>query len=1023
MSEAPKRPGLTRAVKALIWFASLVLTYTVAGVFIVPAVIKSQMVKRLPAFTHRQATVKAVILNPFTFSLTVSNLSLLEANGDVFAGFDQFHAQFQALASISARAWVLKDVTIVHPFAQITRRKDGGFNFDNLIPSSPPDSPPAPAPSIPAAVVESLRIDGAALTFDDLVPEIPFHDKLAPVNLQVTPLSTQPNTDSPFTFFALTDAGESIAASGQITVPSQQSSGHVQIAGLSLKRYAPYLAPFTIAEILDGKLDGGSDYQFALGVKGLEAVVTNGAGHLTAFKLKAPDSSEPVVSIPGLTVDQASASLAAKSARVHSVKSSGGALIVRRNKDGGINLLALLKPQPAPVKPAADSGTPWTAQVDEVAFDNYDVQIEDLVPASAVKIDASDLAFRVTGFNSSRTSPMAVDTSMRLNGRGTLSVAGTATLAPLSADVTLDLAGLELPVVQPYLAGKVNVGISSGQLKVRGKAHYGATATPLATFAGDVSVTNMATTDKVNNIGLAKFDSLAVNGIDFAFQPNKIGVQEIRLAGLDVSVLVLTNRQINLLGLVPQQAAATATTNAPANALAFPVALGAFALDNASVHVLDRSIEPNCVLEVGAISGSVQNLSTQPRGPATVDLHGRVGQFSPFSITGTVDPLSRDIALDLAMSGKNIDLTTFSSYLEKYGGHPLKKGKVVLDLRYDVSQRKLVATNKITVADLTLGPKNNSPDATSVPITLGVALLKDRNGNITLDVPLTGNLDSPDFRVFPLVWKVIMENLAKAAASPFTLLGSLVGGKPDELSSVDFPPGSAVLSAGELAKLRKLGAALYERPGVNLEIAGSIDPASDIEALARIQVHRRIQELRARELSVAGKPPANPDTIHVEPADYTRLLRALYVKAFGTDEHESTSPFAAAPPVLQPGQTTTPVAVHHGFQRGSELLMHHTSSESETGESLPKLPVPAASPVSTPSTPTSAESAQMEQRLVAGIRVTDDELRDLMQARARAVEAALVETGKVSADRVTILAPKSVNRTVKGEPRANFSVE
>ena len=1035
MSDIPKRRRLPRVVKALIWLASATLAYTLAGFLVVPAIVKSQMLKRLPPLTHRQAAVREVKVNPYTFALTVGGLSLTETNGEVFAGLDSLHVQFQALSSLGARAWVFKDVTVTHPFAQITRRKDGSFNFDNLLPAGATNAPAAPASPLPSAVVESLSVTDAAIIYDDLAAAAPFHDKLAPINFQVTQLSTRSNATAPYAFSAVTDAGEGISASGRIGAQPPQSTGRAQLTGLALKRYAPYLADFTTAEILGGTLDGGADYQFALGAKGLEANVTNGAARLAGFQLKAPDAAEPVVSIPKLTVDQAEASLGKKSARVRSIKSSGGSIVARQNQDGTINLLALLKGRPAPAQPPSTNAAPWTAQVDEVAFDSYSVQIEDRKTVPPAKIDARDVAFKVTGFSSALATPIGVVASMRLNGQGMLSITGTATLAPVSADLAVDLAGLELAPFQPYLADKVNVGITSGQVQARGKAHYAAApAAPQASFIGDVSVTNLATLDPVNRIGLAKLDALAVNGIDFAFQPNRARVREVRLTGLDTTVLVETNRQVNLLNLFPPPAAgATVSTNA---AGAFSIALETLALERASLHVLDRSIEPNCALDVSEISGDVKGLSTDDKGPATVKLAGRLGDFSPFSVTGTVDPLAKDISFDLAVSCKNLDLSGFTPYMQKYGGHKLQKGTLLLDLHYDVARRALAATNKITVANLTLGPKNNSPDAIPEPVKLGVALLKDRNGNIILDVPLSGRLDDPKFRVMPIVWQVIRQSIAKAAAAPFTLLGSLVGGsKGEELSYAEFPPGSAVLPAAEEAKIRKLGAALYERPALSLAIAGAVDPSADAAALARERLRRRLQELRAGELAASGGAAPAVDTNNIDAADYPRLVQALYAQTYGADGLPAPAPARPPKAVLaaqtgpQPELITTPIFAHREFRKGGEMMMQHASASSEAAESINPSPAPpqiasaSTPPGQAPSASDAADLTRMEERLLADIRVSDDDLRDLEQGRARAVEKALLESGKVSADRVVILPAKTINRSAPGETRANFSVE
>src|SRR5580658_7514817 len=106
MSDTPKKRKLAPKTKLALWMAGLLLAYTLAGFFLVPAIVKSQLLKRLPALTHRQAAIREVTLNPFTFALALHGLSLTETNGAAFAGWDKFHVQFQAMASLSHRAWV-----------------------------------------------------------------------------------------------------------------------------------------------------------------------------------------------------------------------------------------------------------------------------------------------------------------------------------------------------------------------------------------------------------------------------------------------------------------------------------------------------------------------------------------------------------------------------------------------------------------------------------------------------------------------------------------------------------------------------------------------------------------------------------------------------------------------------------------------------------------------------------------------------------------------------------------------------
>ena len=401
--------------------------------------------------------------------------------------------------------------------------------------------------------------------------------------------------------------------------------------------------------------------------------------------------------------------------------------------------------------------------------------------------------------------------------------------------------------------------------------------------------------------------SLDVDGIDFAMQPERLQIDTVRLDGLKASLLIGPDKQPNLAAIFPKatNAAPTAATPAPADLAArkspipFPVGLGTLSLSNAAFRFGDASIQPHCQFGVQEFSGTIKGLSSDAAATADVDLAGRVDEQSPFAIAGKVNPLAQDLALSLTFSNRNLQLTPFTPYMEKFGGHPLNKGRLSLNLHYDIQGKELKAQNQFQIDQLMLGPRNDSPDATKLPVKLAVALLKDRNGRIDLDVPVAGRLDDPQFRVGPIILKVVVNLIAKVAASPFKLLGALVGGG-EELSFVEFEPGEVGWLEGETNKLEKLTKALGERPAVNLEIEASVDPRLDRDALARKFVRASIKTQRLQELAAVGQTPAADESFQVEPAEYERLLRAAVVKQFGTNLSDAVRALAADKSTNQP---------------------------------------------------------------------------------------------------------------------------
>jgi len=457
------------------------------------------------------------------------------------------------------------------------------------------------------------------------------------------------------------------------------------------------------------------------------------------------------------------------------------------------------------------------------------------------------------------------------------------------------------------------------------------------------------------------------------------------------------------------------TTNSFADQ--FPVQLGRLVLEQASLAFADESVRPHVVLGIQEISGSIQGLSSALNTPADVDLHGHVDAQSPFSITGRVNPFAAMMFVDLAITNANTQLTPLNGYMETYGGHSLNKGRVSTSLRYRVEGKQLHAENKIQIDQLTLGPRNNSTNATSLPVKLGVALLKDHNGRIELDVPVNGRLDDPKFSVGPIVLQVIGNMLVKAAASPFKLLGSLVGGGGEELSFISFKAGATNLVEGELNKLGKLTAALAKRPSLNLEIEAAIDPVLDRDALAQQKLSDRLKARRLQELSAKGHAPASIETFQTEPEERERLLRAAFVEQFGTNVAEiiqtNQARFSATNQPAAPAAARVAPAPKSGLFGRVLGIFGRSGQKTAAEKNLSKADRQALG---------LAAPELMEALLVEKVEVSGDEFRQLMAARARWAQDWFQQNGQIAADRLFLVEPKPVDKLYQGASRVNLSL-
>lgn len=1069
----------TKWFRRLVWSAVVLVIYTIVGFLVLPAVIKSQLIKRLPEFTKRQVAIQEVKLNPFSLSYTMRGFSLTETNGETFASLGELYVNFE-LSSVFNGAWTLGTVSVKEPFAQVTRKADGTFNFDNLIP--PPDTN-AVAKPLPAVLVELLNIEGGTVAFTDETRPGPFKTKIAPIQFDLTQLTTRPDKNSPYAFTASDDAGMKLSWSGRVSVQPPSSTGTLKIEGVSLPKYAGYVSEFFAGEIAQGTVNVSGQYGFSLAGKLPSVTLTNGLVQVRNLKVTA--NGETLATLPTVDVRSIVASLEEQSIKVAELATSGLEANVVREKDGSINLLNLLKQPPvqtnqvvasANATTVSSNAVPWKVALDSLQVTNYSVSVEDRTLPKPAKLKVDQVAVRVDGFQLTTNATLTTKISARLNEAGTVEVSGPVHAFPLDGELTIVLKEMDLRPFQPFAAPFVNVAIRSGLLSTSGKAQFALPAggAPKLKFTGDVVLDKFDTADGTEFLDFVKWEALTISGIQLQSEPQDLQVQEVRLKGLQTSLIIGTNQQSNIEKVLMAKAKSTnevaaATMNqtvaasAPASTNMVPVKLTKLVLEKASLKFIDNSIQPHCNFAIQEFNVSIDGLSTIGDQPALVDINGRVDELAPFSVTGKVRPVLGNLLLDLVISNRNTDMTAFTPYMEKFGGYPIVKGKVSVGLKYEIVGMALKSEHSVVVDQFTLGAKNNSPEAINLPLKLGVALLKDRHGKIELDLPVSGRLDDPKFRVLPVVMKVLVNLVTKAVASPFALLGKLVGGG-EEMSFVAFDPGSGEITAAEQEKMQKLAKALYERPGLNLEIAGAVELKVDRAALVKLKFEQQLKAARLKEIAATGAVPPSITELKLEAAERERLLTAAYVEAFGplpvltnavAEIPATNATLVAAPATNAP--VAKPVEVAKKPEAKAEAKTKRRSTEQLQGgaaqmafserrkkaaesknasnpvDAKAAKPVEASKATETVSSPNVQSTAmavapavpaitlaEMEAKLLERVKVEDGALRDLMQLRAQRVQGFLLKTEKVTAERLFIITPKPFDETYRGESKVNL---
>ena len=294
-------------------------------------------------------------------------------------------------------------------------------------------------------------------------------------------------------------------------------------------------------------------------------------------------------------------------------------------------------------------------------------------------------------------------------------------------------------------------------------------------------------------------------------------------------------------------------------------------------QLADFSLTPSFATAVQQMNGRIGVLDNQKPQAASVDIQGKVDRYAPMSIKGKLTPFDPLNSLDIATSFKNVELTTITPYSGKFAGYRIRKGRLNLDLHYRIEKGQLNAENKVLVENLQLGERVDSPDAVDLPIRLAVALLKDTQGRIAIELPVQGDLNNPQFSVMPIVWQTLRNLVLRSAQAPFKFIAGLVGGSNVDLSTVPFVAGSAELQGDARQALDTLAKALEERPNLRLEVEGQAAQNADGPLLAEQRLQREFRETWYKVLQRRGdRVPASPDELTVAEDEQAALLEGIY---------------------------------------------------------------------------------------------------------------------------------------------------
>ena len=874
----------------------------------------------------------------------------------------------------------MSKVLLSSPKLNLERDKNGDLTLLTFIPE--PSSTEENKKGRPFVFsLDNLEIKEAVIAFKDPTNNTPFETTLSPLNLTVTRLKAGEALSGEFQVNFTSLSGETFDSKGEFQTGPVKAKGSLSLGNLLINRYAPYYENFINFDVRDGALNLALDFDMSkdenrMMILGREVLIQS-------LAVMERETKEEIIHIPEFKITGSTLDMGNRTFETGTITARKGKILIKRDKQGRINLAEAFIPDgkiqetvpkssgktgeslDTPNTPDSQPDYPWSATLNIFDADGFDISFKDLSPADAVNIELSDIFMKAEAFRNSGKEKGKLHTRMTWGKNGKIEISGDMNSLGQTAGLDVLLEKIDIQTLQPYFSDAVKILVTDGNINLKGKLlmDMEQKSGKILHFTGESSVAGFSSLDKKTKQDFFNCNSLYLTGLDISLFPVEINAEEISLTDFYSKIMVSESGELNVYSIIKSDSPRNKPVDHPpakASAENKPkINVEKITLQAGNIDFSDYLTQPNYKADMKEIAGSLTGLSSEEQSRAKLHLQGVHGSSSPLEILGTVNLLTEKKFAEINVSFKDIELSNFTPYSSKYLGYKIEKGKLILDLKYMIDGNVLKSENRARFDNFELGEKVDSEHATSLPVGLAISLLKNRAGQIDLDIPVEGRLDDPEFRIGAIILKMLGNMILKVITSPFSIIGSMFGGG-EELSFAEFESGDGRIRESDHEKIDKLAEILKEKPSVKIEIQGVYNPIRDAEGIREKRFEDQLKEERSKKTWYSLSSPKAVDE-PLTPEEKGKYIEKVYDKAEFPKPRD---------------------------EKGGEKKL---------------------------------DLEEKKKLLITHITVDENDLRYLAAARAENAKAYILSTGKVEKERIFLLQPSVVKKEETNQAgRVNF---
>lgn len=820
--------------------------------------------------------------------------------------------------SLGDHTLVLNDVTMTQPYFKVVRRKNNDINWAGYFPGSKVTDKGAEIQTKDEDVsllldIRALNIKDGFLEWNDHAVPGGFKQDFPKFNFSGKEISTY--GEKPCVFDVSIGEKGMVALKGSATLKPLAAKTQLTAHDIRLPRYHPYLAQVLPMKVETGTLDLAMEINAIIDGETKEASLHNGSLTLNGIALHKPETQEPSLGLTRLNISGVEADLKRQMVEVGEITLTGPMVRVVKEKEGTIDLVRLFNEggqerggfstDNAKLTSPETGTKPWTATIHSLKLAEGSASFKDLAMKHPASLSIDGLQGEIKNITTQKGEEMTHAISTRWAKRGEISLNGNLSLDTLKGNGTFKVRSMALRPLDGHLGHFTELLFASGSAAADLKYAFDLGDKPKFNTQGTVGLYKVRLKDAHGKGEFAGIDAFKLAGIRFSNEPYRLSIADIHLDGPHAVIDFDKQGRLNIRRAfrIPEpppvspeekktqaktkaredKAAKKKTakkTEAPPKPKAEPglfekIDIGKITMVNGRVSFRDATVSPVYMTQFTDMKLGLLNISQSQEARPNMDFSAKIGP-TPVSVTGVVNPVITPIYSDLAIAVNGMELVPLSPYTVKHLAYPITKGRLYADVKFKTENWELDASNKFFVEQLKLGPKDKRPDAPNIPVTFGLALLQDGNGDVELNLPIKGRLDDPDFRIGGIVFKAIASLFVKALASPFSLIGSIFGGGGEDMDFVVFQPGRHQLDVAGKQKLETTITALKKRAKLDLEVDGVVDPVVDKQGLVEVIFETKLKQQKFDSLTRKERAETTVDAMIIAPEEYEDFLFEAY---------------------------------------------------------------------------------------------------------------------------------------------------